>query len=166
MKAPVRALAAATIIFLCSAGSAPLFAQTVERFGTRSPRVCADIKSKPSPEQAAALIQCRTETMSEGQIYLLEKVRVQIGAAQAYNERTHAFLTGVDTTSKVYPIRGSLTSYTCVRIKDGGKGTNCVTVAGPNAQGYCWPTTFGTWDCIFSGPDSDPVPNQPPPPAS
>ena len=157
----MKAFAFAAIVLI--AASTNLSAQTVARFGTRAPRVCAEVRSKPTPEQAAALIQCRVETMSEGEIYLLEQVRVQMGSAQSYNEKTHVFLTGVDTTAKVYPIRGSQTSYRCIRTKDGGVGTNCVTVAGPNAQGYCWPTTFGTWDCIFSGPDSTPVPNQPPP---
>lgn len=157
----MRVFAISTAALIVTAASA--FAQNVERFGTRPPRVCAEVRVKPTPEQAAALVQCRTEAVSEGQIYLLEKVRVQMGSAQAYNERTHVFLTGVDTTAKVFPIRGSLTAYRCVRTKDGGVGTNCVTTAGPNVQGFCWPTTFGTWDCILSGPDSTPVPNQSPP---
>lgn len=158
----MRAFAISTAVLIVTTAS--VFAQQkVERFGTRPPRVCGEVKAKPTPDQAAALVQCRTETMSEGEIYLLEKVQVQMGSGQPYNQKAHVFLTAVDTTAKVFPIRGSLTSYRCVRTKDGGVGTNCVTVAGPNAQGYCWPTTFGTWDCILSGPDSTPVPNQSPP---
>ena len=61
---------------------------------------------------------------------------MQIGGPQAYNERTHAFLTSVDTTAKVYPIQGSYISYRCIRIKDSEKGKNCVTVTQPTASGF------------------------------
>ena len=101
--------------------------------------------------------------MSEGEVHLLDRLSIQFGGAQPYNERTHAALTAVDTTSSIYPVRGSYTSYNCIRTKDGGVGTNCVTSAQSNATGYCWVTTFGNWDCIISQPSSNIVQNQPPP---
>ena len=163
MKGYVRLPAAVAAVLGAMFGVAPAFAQFVPRFETRSPRTCTPVGAKPSPEQAAALLQCRSESITEGEVSLWEKVRVQIGGPQAYNERTHAFLTSVDTTAKVYPIQGSYISYRCIRIKDSEKGKNCVTVTQPTASGFCWPTTFGTWDCVMSGSRSEVVPNQPPP---
>lgn len=101
--------------------------------------------------------------MSEGEVYLLDQLTVELGGAQPYNERTHTYLTAVDTASSVYPLRGNYIGYNCIRTKDGGVGTNCVTSDQSNATGYCWVTTFGNWDCIISKPLSNIVQNQPPP---
>lgn len=143
-------------------------AQTQERFNTRAPRTCAEVRGVPDNAQAVALIQCHQEGIRTRDILLLENVTVQIGAAQPYNSRNP--LTAADTASRVYPIRGSFRRYSCdvvqviPAINSDNRGKNCSYIDKTSAEGYCWRTTFSTWDCnMDETTHNDPVLNQPPP---
>ncbi len=166
----LTSLIASVVAPICIVPGGPLHAQTASKFGTRSPRVCSEIKTKPTPEQAATLIQCNQETMGPRDITLLENVRVQMGSSQPYNSRTHSHLTGVDTTSQVYLLRGSYTWYHCdpesviPAIKSDNRGKNCFYVNSSAAEGYCYQTTFGDWNCyLHDDVHNEQVRDQPPP---
>lgn len=138
-------------------------AQAEPQFGTRSVHVCSKQTSLPSPAQAAALLQCNAEVKEATNITLWENVRVEIGGAQPYNFNAHSRLTGVDTAAKVYPIRGSYLYWNCDTISSYNRGANCHSVDFRNATGYCWPTTFGDWQCAMSGTGDPAKSNLPPP---
>jgi hypothetical protein len=165
---PLAICALGTLVAISAASHA--YAQSTPNFGTRSPRVCNDIKVKPTPEQAAELVQCHQEYKGARNITLLENVQIQMGGPQPYNYRAHSQLTGVDTTSQVYPLRGSYVLYGCDAesvnpvIHSDNREKNCSYVNKSSATGYCWKTTFGNWDCsIVDIEHNDPVLNQPPP---
>jgi hypothetical protein len=166
----LAAIIASVVTTICILPAGPLHAQTAPNFGTRSPRVCNDIKVKPTPEQAAALVQCRQEHTGVRDITLLENVQIQMGGPQPYNYRAHSHLTAADTTSQVYPLRGSYVWYHCdaesviPAIKSDNRGKNCSYVNKSSATGFCWKTTFDNWDCtILDTEHNDPVMYQPPP---
>lgn len=147
-----------------------VFAQSDAVFGTRNIQVCSPVTSKPSLEEAAKLVQCGRESKTARDMVLLENVHVQMGGGQPYNFQAHSRLTGVDTTSEIYPIRGSYTYFDCSRISvmpiihSDNTGKNCFSVSQPNATGYCWQTTFGDWQCsMIDTTHNDVVENQPPP---
>ena len=158
-------------LVLATAGAASsVRAQAEPKFGTRAIRTCAAVNSKPTPEQAAALVQCHLESKSVRDIYLLERVVVQMGGSQAYNYPAHHLLTSINTESRPYPIRGSYVRYDCnaisviPAIKSDNRGKNCSTVNQPGATGYCWQTTFGNWDCVMGDANSiDGLSEQAPP---
>ena len=144
--------------------------ETESRFGTRAPRVCAEMRNAPSSAEAAALIQCRQEDIRTRDIVLLENLVVQIGAPQPYAYNAHSRLTGVDTTSQVYPIRGRFRRYSCdvvqviAVLNSDNHGKNCSYVDKTAAEGFCWKTTFGSWECNMDDiSHNDPVMEQPPP---
>jgi len=145
-------------------------AQAEPTFGTRAIRICASVNSKPTPAQAATLVQCHLENKSAREIYLLERVVVQMGGSQAYNYPAHHLLTSINTETRPSPIRGSYITYNCNKISvipainSDNRGKNCFTVNKPAATGYCWQTTFGNWDCVMGDSNStDPVQDQAPP---
>ena len=99
---------------------------------------------------------------------LIENVDVQVGGPEPYNFNAHSRLTAIDTTSEVYPIRGSYIYYDCRRVAvyigSDNTGKNCHSVARPTATGYCWATTFGNWDCfMIDDYHNEVVEDQPPP---
>jgi hypothetical protein len=157
-------------VFATVLAAASAQAQPEPTFGTRAIRTCAQVNSKPTVEQAAALVQCHLENKSVREIYLLEHVVVQMGGSQAYNYPAHHLLTSINTETRPYPIRGSYITYDCSKISvipainSDNRGKNCFTVNKPAATGYCWQTTFGNWDCVMGDANStDPVQNQAPP---
>ena len=165
-----RAVRSIVFVLATSGAATTARAQAEPTFGTRAVRTCAQVNSKPTPAQAAALVQCHLEHSSVREIYLLERVAVQMGGSQAYNFPAHHLLTSINTESRPYPIRGSYATYDCSRISviaeinSDNRGKNCVTVNKPAATGYCWQTTFGNWDCVMGDANSnDPVQNQAPP---
>lgn len=153
---------------ICTSAT-PSFAAEAQ-FGTRSIQTCSTVNNKPSIAQAVALVRCHQENKSTRDIVLLEDLQIQMGGSQPYNYHAHSYLTGIDTTSQVYPIRGSFTFYDCSAISvipvinSDNRGKNCFYSKKPTATGFCWKTTFGDWNCSLGDFDHiDVVSNQPPP---
>ena len=117
---------------------------------TRNPRKCSPVKHLPTPDEAAALSQCFSERVTSGYIGLLQNVTVQIGAPRPYIYNSDSFNADIDTTAKVYPIRGTADAYTCT-----GNST-CGVYHVTNGPGSCIKTTFGDWNCSFSRSNPDP----------
>ena len=142
-------------------------AATGRDYGTRSPSTCAHVKAQPNRQQMAALVQCSSEAYLSGYITLLDQVKVQPGIARAYDPRTDGNHQGIDIRAKVIPIRGSEVNYVCepvTGLSSANTGKNCSMFIEPHAQGECWQSTSGYWQCqmgeITGTPDSV---NQPPP---
>jgi hypothetical protein len=125
-------------------------AATGADFGTRSPRTCAPVKSQPTVQQMAALVQCSQEKFFNGDVMILDQVKVQAGSARAYEPRSDGGHENIDVRANIIPIRGSFINYVCGPItgsssKDAGK--NCSKFTEPRAEGECWRSTFGEWQC-------------------
>lgn len=129
----------------------PTFNQTYQ---SRNPRVCAKMMNPPNAAQAAALVQCSTESDTSGSmtplITLLTDVEVEIGAPRDFilgpDNRSD-----IDPKAKVYPIRGKGTMWQCFPAAGYPAGQNCLTYpAAAGGQGTCYKTTFGDWTCRMS----------------
>ncbi len=88
------------------------------KFGARAPRTCTD-KSAPASGPITAgwarkYFICKAESYSGSTLYLVENVKVQVGGGVPYTPNLGAFHE-IDVTVPLYPIRGSLVSYTCAR---------------------------------------------------
>jgi hypothetical protein len=117
--------------------------------GARMPRKCNPVKHVPNEAEAAALAQCATENGGEAgafdpMIYLWQNVHVQMGGSRPYAYNSDSHNNSIDTTSEVYPIRVTGDQLSCT-----GKPT-CATRHADNAEGSCYKTTFGDWQCYFS----------------
>jgi hypothetical protein len=61
----------------------------------------------------------------------------------------------LDPSKPVYPIRGSYDKYQCdalnpkLGMKGRNAGDNCSVYPNPKAEGICYTTTFGEWDCLM-----------------
>lgn len=113
------------------------------------PRKCNAVKHVPNDAEAAALAQCATESGGEAgavvpMIYLWQNVQVQIGGSRPYAYNSDSYSTSIDTTSEVYPIRVTGDQLSCT-----GQPT-CMTSHADKAEGTCYKTTFGDWQCHFS----------------
>jgi hypothetical protein len=139
-----------------SAASGPISGPPTynQRFAARNPRVCATVTTPPTSEQAKALVQCSSESATDGMdpvLTLVSDLQVQMGQATRYNPQvTHS--TDVDPNSMTYPIRGQGTKWLCTPIAGSGgvhpAGENCqVNAAAPGGKGECYRTTFGDWHC-------------------
>jgi hypothetical protein len=129
------------------------------KFGSRDPFVC---KSKtqpasgaPSGQQLVDLIRCGSagERVYDGQLYLLENVKAEIGKGRPYVYTDYGHK--LDPSKPVYPIRGSFDKYQCtalnpkIGMKGRNPGDNCSIYPQPKAEGICYTTTFGEWDCLM-----------------
>lgn len=165
--APLRivVVSAIALFFTASVGSA--HAQGEPRFGTRSLKSCPRITSQPTAAQIPLLLQCGYERTSHDYVYLLENVRVEVGATRPFNSFSDGYATDIDAGAKVLPIRGSMSSYTCGAISDmapSNRGKNCFVERSASAKGGCWRTTFGTWSCsMIQVIGSEKQYDQPPP---
>ena len=160
-------LAAATAMSACKSGSveasgssggsaadispaAPTFNQ---QFQTRNPRVCAKVTHLPSVAEATVMVQCEQEAASNtggsSPVFMLATdVAVQMGSPKAYNPGVDNFWDDIDPSSKVYPLRGSSTGYTCTPVNPYNQGKNCSkSFGGQVGQGACWHTQFNEWRC-------------------
>lgn len=122
-------------------------------YDARAPRTCAKVMSPPSAAQAAVMVQCTMDGLGPTGLQLTQDVVLEMGAPRPFVYNTDAGLAGIDLKAQVYPLRGSFTGYFC--SKWGGslvpKGRNCVVSAVPVAQGWCWKTSFGDWNCKMQG---------------
>lgn len=148
------------------------------RFGTRDPRSCTTVRTKPNFEQIKALVQCEYESASHRDnnlLYLDQNLSIQVGGTRPYNQFSDGYATGIDTTAPVIPITGSADAYQCAALsKYANTGTvydtdntnkNCAISPVRQAQGTCYRRTVGDWLChLYQVADSSITKlNQPPP---
>jgi hypothetical protein len=128
-------------------------------YNTRAPRTCAKVTSPPSAAQAAVMVQCTMDSLSQTGLGLIQDVKLELGAPRAFVYYSDAGLAGVDLNAQVYPLRGSYTGYFCTlssaSLNPGGQ--NCLKSVVPVAQGWCWKTSFGDWSCKLQGGAPDQV---------
>lgn len=169
----VRGLAAAIALLGIST---PAMAQTPAvsgaAWGARSPAVCAPLMTAagPSAAQAAKLVQCSKDSASTstGDLWLAEKVAVQLGAAKPFRDMYNVFtMPDADTTKQVIPITGSWMWSNCIETADAAKsgnaGKNCTETDVTKATGACWVTKAAGWKCNMNGTSSPSRRNMPPP---
>ena len=125
-----------------------------EAYQSRNPRICAPVTSPPNVAQAAALVQCSTESDTTGSstplITLVTDLQVQMGAPRDYMPGMDSW-SDIDVRGKVYPLRGQGTMWQCSPVAQYGVGQNCVNYpAAAGGQGTCYKTTFGDWKCHMS----------------
>jgi hypothetical protein len=134
-------------------------------YDARAPRTCSKVTSAPSAAQAAVLVQCTMDGVSATGLGLIQDVKLEMGSSRPFVYWTDAGLAGIDLNAKVYELRGSYTSYFCslVSASLNGPGKNCIKSAVPKAQGWCWKTSFGDWNCKMQGGAPEMVDAQPAP---
>jgi hypothetical protein len=124
------------------------------KYGARDPFTCKSTKQPlqgaPSAEQAKAYLIGRFEketgTGTLGQLYLTENVKLEIGKGRPFEQGDGSG--DADVSELVYPIRGSFTYYRCYPINSVYPvGQSCKKIESPNAEGFCYKTTFGDWRC-------------------
>jgi len=122
-------------------------------YNTRGPRTCSKVTSPPSAAQAAVMVQCSMDSVSATGLGLIQDVKLEMGSPRAFVYYTDAGLAGVDLNAQVYPLRGSYTGYFCslssASLNPGGQ--NCLKSVVPVAQGWCWKTSFGDYQCKLQG---------------
>jgi len=128
-------------------------------YNTRAPRTCSKVAAAPSAAQAAVLVQCTMDTLSETGLALFQDVKLEMGSSRPFVYYSDAGLAGIDLNAKVYELRGSYTAYFCTLVSASlnGPGKNCMKSVVPTAQGWCWKTSFGDWKCKLQGGAPDQV---------
>lgn len=122
------------------------------KYGARDPRTCSSTKEPTSgaisADQAKVYVICHEEKESRGDLYLVEDVKVEVGKPRPYQVRVDSH-PDIDTTAPVYPVRGSFSQYQCVEVSDYMKnaGKNCNRYDHPHAEGVCYKTNYGDWQC-------------------
>jgi hypothetical protein len=118
-------------------------------FGARDPRKCAKVTHKPSEAEAAAMSQCAKENGGNEMLILWQNLKVQMGNSRPYAYNSDSHYNSIDTTAAMYPIRATGDMYAC-----GRESTTCMVQHVTDSEGACYKTTFGDWDCWFSGLDT------------
>lgn len=120
-------------------------------FGTRDPLTCQPYTANSMTQDTSGkLFRCSNEVVTGDYIYLIENLTIQVGAARkALSSDSYHDL---DPNAMVYPIRGSFTRYQCSKVfnidsSHTNVGTNCAAYPQPRAEGTCYRTTFGDWQC-------------------
>ncbi len=122
-------------------------------YQARDPRICKAVLAPPSRWQASALVQCTMDADRPTGLWLMQDVRVAVGAPRRYEPQTDSNLAEIDMGAPIIPLTGSLTVFWCSPI--GGTtaaGSGCMVSPTPFAVGKCWRTTFGDWKCNLQGP--------------
>jgi hypothetical protein len=134
--------------------AAPTFNQ---QYQTRNPRVCAAVTHVPSQAEATIMVQCNYEansrlTGSSPSLFLATDVVVQMGSARRYDPNMDDQKSDIDPSGRVYPLRGSSTSYTCIAVNPYQHGGNCGKSFGGGmvGQGACYLTSFKEWRCFMT----------------
>jgi hypothetical protein len=122
------------------------------QYQSRAPRKCSKVTSPPSVAVATMLVQCTMEADSLFGVGLIQDVQLEIGVPRPFVYQTDAGFPGIDLNAKVYPLRGSYTGYLCKTINNQNpQGKSCVVSAVPEADGWCYKTSFGDWKCRMQG---------------
>jgi len=133
-----------------AAVSSPL--KMLPEYQARAPRTCSQVTSPPSADLAKVMVQCTMDGLSATGLGLTQDVQLQIGSPRPFVYWTDAGLDGIDLNAKVYPLRGSYTGYFCRLISNmAPAGASCIKSVVPQAQGWCWKTSFGDWKCKMQG---------------
>ena len=104
-----------------------------KEYGARNPRACEKVTKAPSVAEAQALVQCGLEGFFPGpSLYLVTDVKIEMGAPR--NQTPLDGTNDLDPRSKIYPLRGSLTSYSCGLVAQYGGGNQLPEVAGCNRR--------------------------------
>ena len=126
-------------------------------YGARDPLHCASTKAPasgaPSAEQVKAYFISAFEREKSsgrlGELYLTADVKVEIGKGRPFESGDGAG--DIDTHERVYPIRGSYTYYRCYPLSSAHPaGKSSKKILQPNAEGFCYKTTFGDWRCSMA----------------
>lgn len=121
-------------------------------YQARAPRKCAAVTKHPSAAEATVLVQCTMDALSDTGLGLIQDVKLQMGSSRPFVYWTDAGLAGIDLKADVYPLRGSYTGYFCNLISNmAPAGQSCIKSVVPEAQGWCWKTSFGDWKCKMQG---------------
>lgn len=82
-----------------------------------------------------------------GYIWLLENAQFEIGKGNPYSSWADSGRIGIDNSQLVYPIRGTVDSYSCQPPGTTGfpPGRNCHARKATAFTGACFTTTFGDW---------------------
>ena len=124
------------------------------KYGSRDPYKCPSAKTPekgaPTAAQVRAYIigqrEYETGTGNDAVLYLTDNVTAEIGKGRPFEKGDGS--DDIDTAELVYPIRGTITIYTCYPINIAHPaGKNCKKVEFPKAEGLCYKTTFGDWKC-------------------
>lgn len=131
-------------------------------FGVRDARSCNRLTTKPTAAQIPTLIQCAKDNHSSRDfISIWEDITVETGSMRPYNYTRDHHYSGIDTTSQLLPIRGTMTQVSCSaisRMRPSNEGKNCMITVMPTAEGDCFKTSFGDWSCDME--DFHPKPSQ------
>jgi hypothetical protein len=157
-----------------SAATALTFAQDRHigaDYGARDPLVCKDKKDPargaPSAAQAAEYVTCEREHLAAKKLFLIEDVKVEVGAGRPFNMNADPYMSDIDPKFPVYPIRGSYNMYQCEPQVNNPRlpqynnvGKNCSFYVEEKASGKCWKTAFGDWRCDMTFDTLDPHPKR------
>jgi hypothetical protein len=128
-----------------------------QEYQTRNPRVCAKVTHRPSVAEAAVMVQCNYEassrlTGSSPGLSLATDVVVEMGAARSYDPNMDDQKSDIDPSARVYPLRGSSTSYGCLAVNQYNRNGNCFKSFGGGlvGQGACYYTSFKEWQCYMT----------------
>ncbi len=162
------ALYALALSFLALSGHTSASAQEADRddgielsgppqlnanYQARDPRLCKPVVAPPSRGQARALVQCTMEADRPTGLWLMQDVRVAMGAPRRYEPQTDSSLAEIDMSAPIIPLAGSLTVFWCSAVSTmTPAGSGCMVSPTPLAVGKCWRTTFGDWKCNLQGP--------------
>ena len=121
-------------------------------FGARLPRVCGSVMHQPNAAEAAALVQCNSESQTASSITDIQNVVIQTGGTRPFGQERDYNLDTVDVKAQILPIRGTETQVLCYATSVYRPvGHNCGEVDIIHAEGVCFKTTFGDWRCTMSG---------------
>lgn len=138
------------------------------KYGTRDPATCArgaGPRGAPTVAQVTQLVRCDREDVGTNALHLVENVRVQLAGPRAY-EHVRDSYEDVDPRQPLYPIRGSLTAYSCEAVRTpqevvngfrDNRGKNCAFYEEPRAEGVCFRDHFGDLHCKLYDLKADPV---------
>lgn len=125
-------------------------------YDTRDPFACKSTKEPakgvPSPSQVKDYVRCNKisgERIAGGYIWLYENVQMEIGKGRPFSSWSDVGSIDIDNSQTVYPIRGTLDSYSCRPPGSMGfpPGKNCHAKKATDFAGTCYKTTFGDWSC-------------------
>ncbi len=147
-----KLLVAAGLALLGLAALVPrMQAQSGAPYGTRDPITCQPYTANSMTQaMAAKLFQCFNEQVTGSYVYLITDLSLQLGGPRkALSSDSYRDL---DPNAMIYPIRGSFTRYQCAKVFNidathTNVGTNCTAFPQPKAEGTCYRTTFGDWQC-------------------
>ena len=121
-------------------------------YQARAPRTCSTVTNPPSVSQAAVMVQCSMDALTDTGLGLIQDVKVQIGKPRPFNNWSDLGLLSIDPSATVYPLQGSYTGYFCSLISNmAPAGQSCLKSTVPAAQGACWKTSFGDYRCKLQG---------------